>query len=73
MMMILGRGSPLVKSLPNLSGPAGACKAWFFYAGWFFVCLWVNPHQNYGERCPHARVAVKGKEHWMVRCGNGVN
>eukprot|EP00983_Pelagomonas_calceolata_P054529 1143724-Pelagomonas_calceolata.AAC.2 len=30
--------------------------------GLSFVCLWDNPHQKLWGRCPHLRVAVRGRE-----------
>eukprot|EP00983_Pelagomonas_calceolata_P037999 1136630-Pelagomonas_calceolata.AAC.9 len=47
---------------PNCPGSAGAFRAQAFDAGFSFVCLWDNPHQKFGGRCPHVRVAVGGRE-----------
>eukprot|EP00967_Tisochrysis_lutea_P124330 scaffold207778_cov17-Tisochrysis_lutea.AAC.1 len=55
-------GSPLLHCLWNFWGPAGAFRPQPFDAGFFFACLWDNPHQRFGGRCPHMRVVVRGRE-----------
>eukprot|EP00983_Pelagomonas_calceolata_P054198 1143611-Pelagomonas_calceolata.AAC.6 len=55
-------GSPLLESLPNFSGPAGAFRAQSVDAALFSMCRWDDPHQMFRGRCPHVRVAVRGKE-----------
>eukprot|EP00983_Pelagomonas_calceolata_P131108 1161744-Pelagomonas_calceolata.AAC.3 len=40
----------------------GAIRAQPFDAGLFFVCLWDSLYEEFGGRCPHVHVTVRGRE-----------
>eukprot|EP00983_Pelagomonas_calceolata_P135307 1162143-Pelagomonas_calceolata.AAC.12 len=59
----LSRGdSPLIKYPPYFSGPVGAFRALSFDACLLFVCVRDHPHQKFGEKRHHVRVAVRRKK-----------